>query len=164
MSPPFPTFLRWQLSSSCTRLPCPCVCGHVSLPHSLRAHLSLYILISSCDTFHVYKNTIVFYLMNGDVILEPFCFYLGYIDRTGGCIWPAAFLTVNVCFHLWESPWGWGPWSLWGLIFISRLYRSSAGSWCRWSCPGVLWSWNHWRVPELGGNSQMKKGSERWSS
>ena len=40
------------------------------LPLSLRVHLSLCILVSSCDTFHVCKNA-VFYLMNGDMILEP---------------------------------------------------------------------------------------------
>ena len=41
------------------------------LPLSVHVHLSLYILVSSCDTFYVCKNTIVFYLMNGDMILEP---------------------------------------------------------------------------------------------
>ena len=40
---------------------------------------------------------------------------------------------------------------------ISRLRRSSAWSWCRWSCPGIIWFWNHWRVLEPRGNTQMKK-------
>ena len=43
----------------------PCV------PLSLRVHHPLYILVSSSDTFYVCKNTIAFYLMIGDMILEP---------------------------------------------------------------------------------------------
>ena len=124
-----------------------------SLP--LSVCISHYIQVST-DKFHVCKKTL-FKKWTGTWFLNPFCFYLGYIERTGGCIWPALFLTVNLCFHFWKSPWGWGPWSLWGLICISSLSRSSAWSWCRWSCPGVLWFWNHRGASEPGGNTDEKQ-------
>ena len=159
MAPPFPTFLRWQLSPntlgslvpvSVTMSPC--------LPLSLCMHLSLYILVSSCDTFHVCKNTNIFYLMNRDMILEPILLLSGIHWEDWRMYLTSPFPYCEcLCFHLWESQWVWGPWSLWGIICISSLSKSSAGSWCSWSCPGVLWYWNHWRVPKLGGNTNEKQ-------
>ena len=130
MSPPFPTFLRWQLSPTTLGSLVPVsVTMSPWIPLSLRVHRSLYILVSSCDTFHVCKNTVVFYLMNGGVILEPILLLSGIA---------APSLAVNLCFHFWESPWGWGPWSLWGLICISSFSRNSAWCWCRRSCPSPV--------------------------
>ena len=140
MSPPFPTFLRWQLSPTTLGSLVPVsVTMSPWIPLSLRVHRSLYILVSSCDTFHVCKNTVVFYLMNGGVILEPILLLPGIHWEDWRMYLTSPLPSCEcLCFHLWESPWEWGPWSLWGLICISSFSRNSAWCWCRRSCPSPV--------------------------
>ena len=119
--------------------------------------LSLYDLVPSCGKFHVDKRWKVFYLMIRNTILKHiFCFCLGLkdlFDQPLSLLWPSPLPPLRITLGI-ESlkPVRCFP--------ISSLQRSSAWSWCRWSCPGVIWFWNHWRVPEPRGNTQMKNSLE----
>ena len=145
------------LCGSVFQLLWPCI--SFRLPFSLcSSHCMTWYLVGA--NFTSVKNEMFFYLMNGNIILEHILLLPGIHSQDWSMYFTSLFPYCEyLCFHLWESPWGWDLWSQWGLICISSLLRNSA-----WSCPGVLWSWNHRRVPELGGNTQMKSGSERWSS
>ena len=81
MSPPFPIFFRWQLSSNCTRLPLsvglwPC------FPLPLYVCLSLYVLVPNCNKFHVCKNTVFLCNEWGYYSWPMFCFCLGHLAST----------------------------------------------------------------------------------
>ena len=54
--------------------------------------------------------------------MNPFCFYLGYIEKTGGCIGPTPYLTVNVSASTFEShPGNWVP-EAYGVLSASLAF------------------------------------------
>ena len=120
--------------------------------------LSLYDLVPSCGKFHVGKNMKGF-LFNDWEHYSWTRFAFAWDTQSGledlfdqplSLVWISPLPPLGITLGI-------GSLKPVRSFPISRLQRSSAWSWCRWSCPGIIWFWNHWRVLEPRGNTQMKK-------
>ena len=167
MSPPFPMFLRWTSEFQlpwAPSLPLSVTMSvFLSLPPCLCGWLSRNLVEAS---FMCVQNTIVFYEMNVNTILEHLLLFSWDTQPGAECLFDHSPFPYSKYLHfrLWGPNRGDGVCETCGFLSRSLAERSSTWSWCRWSCPEVLCSWNHWRIPDLGGNTQMKNAVESWSS
>ena len=144
----------------------PPVCDHVCL--SLPASLPVWLTVPepSRGQFHVCTKHNCF-LWNECEHHSGTPFAFSWDTQPGAeCLFDhSPFLYCKyIHFHLWGRNPGDEVCETCGFLSRSLAERSSTWSWCRWSCPGVLCSWNHWRIPDLGGNTQMKNAAECWNS
>ena len=144
MSPPFPMFLRWtselQLPWDTSLTLSMAMPFFLSMPPSLCGWL--FVLVPSRGQFHVCTKHNCF-LWNEWEHHSGTPFAFSWDTQPGvECLFDhSPFPSCKYLhFHLWGPNPGDGVLETCGVLSTSLAERSSAWSWCRWSCPGVLWS------------------------